>query len=208
MMKHVYLLLAVIFLSACAKEDLIGPAKLKNGQEVEVLVSDRYGAVEDPLLLLPSNKPAEMWLGGFNQREPGYTYRVIAKVVKPAEPLQDSPSYWLEFVKVVSKEKVSVTVPFELALIQTIVPGGPFIKLRKEGDRYLMDDKVSLRAANNEVKDQLEEIWAFNNYLSESWKNTNTVPPMKWEAIKATVTHDPQQFGKAYLVSKIEFKAR
>lgn len=208
MMKHVYLLLAVIFLSACAKEDLIGPAKHKNGQEVEVLVSDRYGAVKDPLLLLPSNKPAEMWLGGFSEREPGYTYRVIAKVVKPAEPLQDSPSYWLEFVKVVSKEKVSVTVPFELALIQTIVPGGPFIKLRKEGDRYLMDDKVSLRAANNEVKDQLEEIWAFNNYLSESWKNTNTVPPMKWEAIKATVTHDPQQFGKAYLVSKIEFKAR
>lgn len=207
MMKHVYLLLAVILLSACAKEDLIGPAKLKNGQEVEVLVSDRYGAVDDPLLLLPSNKPAEMSLAGFSEREPGYTYRVIAKVVKPAEPLQDAPSYWLEFVKVITKEKVKVTVPFELALIQTIVPGGPFIRVRKEGDRYHLDDKVVLTSANDQVKDQLEEIWAFNNFLFESWQNTKTVPPMKWKAIKATVTHDPQNFGKSYMVSKIDFTA-
>jgi hypothetical protein len=199
MMKHVYLLLAIILLSACAKEDLIGPAKLKNGQEVEVLVSDQYGAVDDPLLLLPSNKPAEMSLAGFSEREPGYTYRVKAKVVKPAETLQDAPSYWLEFVKVITKEKV--------ALIQTIVPGGPFIRVRKEGDRYQLDDKVLLTSATNQVKDQLEEIWTFNNQLFESWQNTNTVPPMKWKAIKATVTHDPQNFGKAYLVSKIEFTA-
>jgi hypothetical protein len=206
-MKHVYLILAVIFLSACAKEDLIGPAKLKNGQEVEVLVSDRYGAIEDPLLLLPSNKPAGMSLAGFSEREPGYTYRVRAKVVRPAEPLQDAPSYWLEFVKVITKEKVTVAVPFDLALIQTIVPGGPFIRLRKEGGKYYLDDKVMLTAANNQVNDQLEEILAFNNYLFESWENTKTVPPMKWKAVKAIVTHDPQNFGKSYLVSKIEFTA-
>lgn len=207
MMKYLYLLLAVVFLSACAKEELIGPAKLKNGQEVEVLVSDRYGAMDDPLLLLPSNKPAEMSLAGFSEREPGYTYRVRAKVVKPAEPLMDGPSYWLNFVKVVTKEKVVVSVPFDLALIQSLVPGGPFIRLRKEDGKFYMDDKVMLTYANDEVRNQLEEIWAFNNFIFESWQNTKTVPPMKWKAISATVTHDAQQFGKAYLVSKIEFKA-
>jgi hypothetical protein len=205
MMKYIYLLMAVTFLSACSKEELIGPSKLKNGEEVEILVSDRYGTVDDPVRLLPSNKPAEMSLAGFMEREPGYNYRVKARVVKPAEPPQDSPAYWLEFIKVVGKEKSNITAPFALALIQSFVPGGPIIRLRKEADKYYFDDKLTLSYANEEVRQQLEEIWTFNKSIYESWENTKTVPPMKWKAIIATVTHDPQLFGKAYLISKIEF---
>ncbi len=205
MMKYIYLLMAVIFFSACSKEELIGPSKLKNGQEVEVSVSDRYGTTDDPVLLLPSNKPAEMSLLGFMEREPGYNYRVKAKVIKPAEPPQDGSAYWLEFIKVLSKEKTNNNAPFELALIQSYVPGGPIIRLRKQADKYFFDDKVTLSYANEQVRQQLEEIWSFNKSLLESWQDTKTVPAMKWKAIKATVTHDPQLFGKAYLISEIKF---
>lgn len=204
-MKYIYLLMAVTFLSACSKEELIGPSKLKNGQEVEVSVSDRYGTTDDPVLLLPSNKPAEMSLLGFMEREPGYHYRVKAKVIKPAEPPQDGSAYWLEFIQVLGKERTNTNAPFELALMQSFVPGGPIIRLRKEADKYYFDDKLMLSYANEEVRQQLEEIWTFNKSLLESWQDTKTVPPMKWKAIKARVTHDPQLFGKAYLISEIQF---
>lgn len=204
-MKYFQLLFAVFFLTACSKEDLIGPSKLQPGQEVEVAVSDRYGAIEDPLLLLPSNKPAEMSLAGFMNREPGYNYRVKAKLVKPAEPPQDGAAYWLEFIEVLRKEKNATNVPFDLAVIQSFVPGGPIIRLTKAGDKYYFDDKVTFTYANNEVRYQLEEIWLHKKALYESWQSTKTMPSMKWKAIKATVSHDPQHFGKSYLVSKIEF---
>jgi hypothetical protein len=204
-MKRIFLVIAILFILACSKDDLVGPSKLKNGQEVEVFVGHQYAAINEPLLLIPSNKPAEMSLYNFNDREPGYNYRVKAKVVKPAEPLQDAPSYWLEFVKVLSKEKSTTNEPFEIALIQSYLPGGPIIMLRKKDATYYYNDKLTLTYANMEVKKQLDEIAEFNDALTKSWEESKTIPAMKWQAIKATVTHDPQNFGKSYLVSRIEF---
>ena len=205
MMKYIYLLIAVTFLSACSKEELIGPLKLKNGEEVELVVSDRYGTTDDQVRLLRSNQPAEMSLLGFIEREPGYNYQVKAKVVKTDEPPQDGSAYWLEFISVLKKEKTNTNAPFTLALIQSFVPGGPIIRLRKEADKYHFEDRLMLTYANEEVRQQLEEVWTFNKSRYETWQNNKTVPPMRWKGIKATVTHDPELFGKAYLISKIEF---
>jgi hypothetical protein len=205
MKKYIYLLIVATILTACSKEELIGPLKLKNGEEVQVSVSDRYGTTDEQVRLLPSNQPAEMPLLGFVAREPGYNYQVKAKVVKPAEPPQDGSAYWLEFISVLKKEKTNINAPFTLALLQSFVPGGPIIRLRKEADKYYFDDRLMLTYANEEVRQQLEEIWTFNKSIYESWQNNKTVPPMKWKGIKAIVTHDPELFGKAYRISKIEF---
>lgn len=77
--------------------------------------------------------------------------------------------------------------------------------LRKKDATYYYNDKVSLTYTNDEVKKQLKEIWEFNDYLFNTWQETKTVPAMKWKSIKATVIHDPQNFGKSYLVSHIDF---
>ncbi|WP_257669998.1 hypothetical protein [Parapedobacter tibetensis] len=205
-MKHIYLLFAILVLAACSKEEVHGPWNLKNGQEVEVLVSHRYGAIGDQLLLLPRNEPGSMHLSGFTEREPGYNYRVKARMVAPEVPAMDGPAYHLEFIGVVSEEKYEGNEPFEIALIQSHVPGGPVIMLRKQDGHYhFIPERLTLTHANEEVGSQLEEIWQHNNELLENYQTHGTPPVIKWRAIKATVTHDPENFGKSYLVSHIEF---
>lgn len=65
----------------CSKEDTYGPWELKDGQEVELLVSHRYGAIGDIPLLLPQNASPQLALSAFDEREPSYNYRVKAKMV-------------------------------------------------------------------------------------------------------------------------------
>jgi hypothetical protein len=206
-MKCFYLLLAVLILAACSKEKVYGPLKLKNGQEVEVLVSHRYGSIDDQILVLPQNASPQMPLSGFTDREPGYNYRVKAKMVAAqGPPMQDGgPADNLQFISVISKEKYDGNTPFKLALIQSYVPGGPVIMLRKQDGQYhFIPEKITLTYADDEVRKQLEEIWQYNEALQEDYLNGGTLV-MKWRTITATATHDPEKFGKAYLVSHIEF---
>jgi len=55
------------------------------------------------------------------------------------------------------------------------------------------------------VKDQLEEIWQNVLEIRENWEANHQSGRPKWKSIRATVTHDPGNFGKAYLVQRIEF---
>ena len=80
-MKYIYLLFSLFVFSACSKEEGYGSFNLKDGQEVELLISHRYGAVGDIPLLLPKNESPQLPISGFDEREPGYTYRVKAKMV-------------------------------------------------------------------------------------------------------------------------------
>lgn len=93
-MKYIYLLLTVIVISACSKDD-IGPMGLKHGQEVEAIIDHRYEAIDDRPLLLPNREPAEYRINGFNGREPRYTYKVKARVhldrSDPAHPRRSLP---------------------------------------------------------------------------------------------------------------------
>ncbi|MGN7989630.1 hypothetical protein ACTJKC_19955 [Pedobacter sp. 22226] len=202
MKKLTVLFLAISFLS-CKKEEVYGPLKLKNGQEVELLVDHRYGADQDLLLKLPEKELAGSSLAGFDQREAGYTYRVKAKFYHDDNPPQDASSDSFIFTKIVSKEQYKGTESFDIQLITSYVPGGPVIKLSKTGnDYYFVPDKLQLTYANSTVQAQLEEIYQNALEVRNNWK-TGQLP--KWKAIKATVTHDPQKFGKAYLVQQIQF---
>lgn len=94
-MKHLCLLFAVLFFATCSKDERYSPWNLKNGQEVEVQVSHRYGAMDDQLMLLPQGQPAQMSLYSFADREPGYNYQVKARMVVPKVPPADGPAYIL-----------------------------------------------------------------------------------------------------------------
>lgn len=205
-MKYVPLIFFVLFLSACSKQELYGPFKLKNGQEVELLVDHRYSAVDESLLILPQNKPAEMFLSGFQDRKPGYIYRVKARLNANPNPPQDGPDKWFDFVRVVSEEKYQGNEPFEIMLIKSYVIQGPTIFLHKADDKYqYIQDKLELTYTSQEVKGQLEEIWQNALEIRERWELNREQSDPKWKSIKATVTHDPNNFGKAYLVQRIDF---
>lgn len=201
MKKLLVFLFALCFIS-CKKEAGYGPLKLKDGQQVELLVDHRLGSDKDILLKLPENEQAGASLADFSQREPGYTYRIKAVFHYNENPPADGPSYYYEFLNVISKEQYKGSESFDIQLIVSYVPGGPVIRLNKQGSDYFFSDKIQFTIANATVGNQLAEIWQNVQEVRANWK-TGQLP--KWKAIKATVIHDPQQFGKAYLVQKIEF---
>jgi hypothetical protein len=205
-MKYLYVLLSVVFLSACKKDEVYGPYKLKNGQEVELLVSHRYAAINDPLMILPQNEPVALSIHGFEQRKPGYVYRVKAKFNVEANPPQDASDRWFNLTEVISEEKYQGNETFDIALIKSYIPGGPFISMRKiEGKYVYIQDKLELTYANETVKNQLEEISSFLEEAYKNWEKSKEMTEPKWKSIKATVTHDPDKFGTAYLVQHMEF---
>jgi len=206
MMKYLSLIFFVLFLSACSKDEVYGPFKLKNGQEVELLVDHRYASVNESLLILPQNKPAEMSLRGFDARKPGYNYRVKARLNVNPNPPQDGPDRWFNFIGVISEEKYQGNEPFEIMLIKSYIPGGPVIILRKTNGKYeYIEDKLELTYASQALKDQLEEIWQNALEIGANWEVNHQQSNPKWKFIKATVSHDPANFGKAYLVQRIDF---
>jgi hypothetical protein len=203
-MKKIILIVAVFCLAACKKENVYGPAHLRNGQEVELLVDHRYAADQDALLILPERVDAGASLVGFPQREPGYSYRIKARFSHDDNPPADGSSDAFEFISVISRDKYQGTEPFTVPLIVSYVPGGPFIRIGKIGnDYYLIQDNIQLTYTDPTVAAQLEEIWQQASYIRANWQIVNKP---KWTAIKATVIHDPQKFGKAYLVQRLEFK--
>lgn len=202
MKKLLFLFLMFAFIS-CKKSERYGPLNLKNGEEVELLVSHRYGADNDLLLKLPGNVDAGASLSGFDEREPGYSYRVKARFNRDEVPLQDGPEYYFVFEKILSKEQYKGNESFPVQLITSYVPGGPVIRLSKTGtDYYMIPGKLQLTYANSTIQNELEEIWL---NVQEIRANVLNGQRPKWKAIKATVVHDPQKFGKAYLVQQIQF---
>ena len=196
------LLFIAVALISCKKEKF-GPLKLKDGQQVELLVDHRYGSDQEQLLKLPENIPAQTSLSGFNEREPGYTYRVKATFHNEKNPPQDGPSNYFTFEEVISKEQYKGNESFDVQLITAYVPGGPVIRLGKTGSEYyFIPDKLQLTYANDNVHNQLEEIWQNAQEIRANWPSTQSP---KWKAIKVTVVHDQQKFGKAYLVNQIQF---
>ncbi|MEQ7801382.1 hypothetical protein ABDJ41_16435 [Pedobacter sp. ASV1-7] len=205
-MKYLYLLFAMLFFSSCSKEEVYGPFKLKNGQEVELVVDHRYGSANDNLLILPQNEVIGLSLHGFPERKPGYTYRVKAKFNINLNPPQDASDRWFNFTKVISEERYIGDESFDILLIKSYIPGGPFIDMGKIDDQYIyIKDKLELTYASQTVKDQLEEIWQHSLEMRQKWEETKQTPTPKWRSIKATVKHDLTKFGKAYLVQHIEF---
>jgi hypothetical protein len=202
-MKNLFILFIAFAFVSCKKEPVYGPLKLKNGQEVELIVDHRYGADQEQLLKFPENIDAGAYIGGFDQREPGYIYHVKARFKRDEVPLQDGPEYGFVFEKVISKVQYKGNESFSIQLITSYVPGGPVIRLGKTGSEYsFIPDKIQLTFANSTIQNELEKIWLNAQEVRANWQSHQQP---KWKAIKATVTHDPQKFGKAYLVQQIQF---
>ncbi|MCC8409953.1 DUF4377 domain-containing protein [Mucilaginibacter sp. UR6-1] len=202
-MKKLILLFIAVSLFSCKKEAVYGPLKLKNGQEVELLVDHRYGADQDILLTANTKKPAEAVLAGFENREPGYSYKVKARFHYEENPPADGSSYWYDFVSIVSKDQYKGDEPFTIQLIYHYGFGGPVIRLNKVDNDYYFTPEIQFTYADNHTGSQLAEIWA--NAQDMRNNHSQTIQEPKWKAIKATVKHDPQRFGKAYLVQSIQF---
>lgn len=208
-MKHFYLFIVILAIGACSTENTYGPFKLKEGQEVELLVSHRYGAIDDTPLLLPQNQPPGFPLSPFD-REPGYNYKVKAKMVPYNGPaiMDGGPSDVLQYVKTISKEKYQGNESFMLDLIRNPGFGTPIIVLFKESGKYWFgfgSDKTQLTYNNSDIESKLEEIWQHFEEIKRGYQAGQTRVGLKWKSIRATVTHDPADFGKAYRLSKIEF---
>jgi len=208
-MKYLYLFFAFFMLTSCSKEEGYGPFHLKDGQEVELLVDHRYGSVDDTPLLLPQNESPQLPLSGFEEREAGYTYRVKAKMVayKGAQVMDGGPMSHLKFIEVISKEKHEGNEPFDLSLVWSVIPGPNRVWLMKEEGKYMYilrdGSRMQLTYADEKVGGKLEEIWEFNKEIFR-YDSSPSEKGSKWQSIRATVTHDPDNFGKAYLVSHIE----
>lgn len=205
-MRNAFLIFAAVFLSACTKEKTFGPWKLKDGQQIEVMVSHRYGAVDDRLTLVSHSDAADIALHGFGDRQPGYNYRILARMVVPSVPPQDGPTYWMEFVSVLSSEKYEENQPFIIELVHSSRFGGSYISLIKDqGQYHFIPEKITLTSADVQVNVQLEQIWEHNRQILEIQQALGSTPKIKWRSVRARVTHDVAQFGKSYLVSEIAF---
>lgn len=205
-MKHLYFFLAALLFTACSKDETYGPLKLKDGQEVELLISHRYHSVNDEPLVMPHKASPQMSLYNFSEREPGYNYRVKAKMTAYTGPLmQDGgPTDHLTFIEVISKEKYEGNESFEIDLIQSYIPGGPKIMLFKEDGKYIFLNNIQLTCKDNDVEAELEKIWEQQKEIQQNYKN-NMSSRSPWRSIRATVSHDPDNFSKAYLVHSLKF---
>jgi len=130
---------------------------------------------------------------------------VKAKMVAEKVPPQDGSAYHLEYIETTGKQKYEGTESFDLELIQSYVPGGPMIVLLKEEGKYWFHSNIQLTYNDVEIGSQLEEIWQHREEIQQNYKDKIYTEP-KWRSIRATVSHDSDNFGKAYMVSHIEFK--
>jgi hypothetical protein len=205
-MKQLFFFFLLLSVLSCKKDEKYAPLDLKNGEVVELLVDHRYRAVNEQLLLLPQGRNAELSIDGFDERKPGYTYRVKAKFHFEKEPPMDASDRWFDFISVVKEEKYQATDSFEIALIQSPGFGGPMIVLQKTGNQYYyLNNQIQLTYTSQNVQNQLEEIWQNAVAVQQSYQSSTPIRSLKWKTVKATVTHDPANFSKAYLVSGIQF---
>lgn len=197
-MRYLYLFTTALMLFSCAKDDTFDPKKPKNGQIVELFVDHYYYVGNQRTFVIPDYEQGSLY--GFVERDLGYTYKVKARVNAPEEPPQDGPSYWFDFMETIQQEKYQGNETFTIPLIASLVPGGPFIALIKE-DGVFHYGGILLRPVDAEVEEQLEEIWQHRLELTQNFSGGK----MTWEAIEATAKHDPDNYGKGYLIQQIAF---
>ncbi|SEL72715.1 hypothetical protein SAMN04488505_102957 [Chitinophaga rupis] len=181
---------------ACSK-DKFDPSDPKNGQEVEVFL-DHYTTGGDSRIFLNTDKKELVYtyVNNFPEREMGYMYVIKAIVVKPKEPLQDGPSYWLEYKKTIHRDKYQGLDTFALPLFGAAGPFSYFC-LRKEADKYYYNS-YPLTPFNDQVKADFETA------LEQGPPLLNTASPGR-STMTLRVQHDPNNYSKGYRVYKVTF---
>lgn len=209
MMRNVFILFIVLaVITACCKDEF-NPLKPKNGQKAELFL-DHYVDVKDERVLLWRQKESSrMGLAGFGERELGYTYRVKAKVyVSEQLVMDDGVNSWFEFDRLISKEKYTNEDSFEISLVNPIgFYSGGDLAIKKEGDQFSYGDYgYSLRFVNEEDKVKIDGILLRGGERVESAEDYLVFQEyMRKMDLKAVVTHDPNNYGKGYLVHALKF---
>lgn len=205
-MRKLFIIFITISLAACSKDEF-NPSKPKNGQKAELFI-DHYSDVRDRrVFLLPDRTPSPLSLGGFEGREPGYTYKVKAKVyISPQVVMDDGVNSWFEYVEVISKEKYTGTESFEIGLVYPWgFESGGGLAVSKEGERFKYGGGGNLRAANEAIKQQLESFISREKEIGNTGDYREYREYLRKLALRAVVSHDPENWGKGYLVHEIKY---
>jgi len=206
-MHKLILLLIAFSLAACSKDEF-NPSNPKNGQKAELFV-DHYSDVRNQMVfLLPKREPSPLSLGGFEERELGYTYKVKAKVYKSPQPvMDDGANSWFEYTEVISKERCTGTESFEIGLVYPLgFESGGGLAVRKESDHFKYGGGGNLRPADAEIKQQLEDFISKEKEIGNSEEYREYREYMSKLALRAVVSHDPENWGSGYLVHEIRYK--
>ena len=83
---------------------------------------------------------------------------------------------------------------------------GPLLNILKtKDDKYYFEgEKLILKPLNTEAAAELATLWQEQLDLEAQWKANQSAVP-KWHMVTARVKHDPENFGKAYIVEKLTF---
>jgi len=194
-MKHFYLLLSAAFLFAACSKDKFDPSKPKDGQEVEVFL-DHYTTAGDPRIFhTDRDHSLYTYLHKFDEREIGYTYVIKARVVVSPPSWQDSPSYTLDYIKTLAKEKYQGKDTFALPLFGWTGGGSDAFFLRKDAGKYSYLG-FQLTPADATVQQDLDTA------LVKGPPMTTSAGP--WTAFKVFVQHDPANYTKGYIVHRVQ----
>lgn len=213
-MRNLLILFMALSFVACKKDDF-DPLKPKHGQKAELFL-DHYRDVNNQMVFLwPEGGPSPLPLREFDERQPGYVYKVRAKVVVSEHEIADGPNSWFELVEVISKEKYAGEESFEIGLIAGDLFGS-YLSLRQE-DGQLVYGKLLLNPVNEEVKLQLEAYVQENERMYEEMIDAKEEDKqlayqrydeyqeyLRGLALKAVVSHDPENWGKGYLVHSLK----
>ena len=193
-MKHLFLLLTITLLFAACSKDKFDPSKPKDGQVVDLFV-DHYISGSDARIFLNSNRNERLGTAveDFTTRELGYTYVIKAKVVAPAQPPIDGPSYWFSYVETIRKDKYEGQDTITLPIYGAVGPY-PAVFVRKETDKYLYTGG-ELAPFNDAVKANLDSAIAKARVLLMQ------SPPAKPGALY--VKHNPDNYAKSYIVYRV-----
>lgn len=208
----------VMGLTACEKTSEWG---FRNGETVNLTVGPHQGSTDDRLIVTKTKESTDMKLHDF-PRIPGYTYNVRAKFVILDNPPMDGSCCHFKFVKVLKKTKYNGNDVFKIQLIRSTLPDGDAILINKTEDGVFQFSypSITLIPTDDIIKGKLEEMnveaarvaAAFKQVLQSidpidvSDPKFNTI--LKWKHIIATVRHDPNNFGSAYIVEDISFTNR
>lgn len=206
-MRNLLILFIALSFVAC-KKDEFNPLKPKHGQKAELFL-DHYRDVNDQRVFLwPEGGPSPLSLREFNEREPGYIYKVKAKVVVSKHEIADGPNSWFELVEVISKEKYENDETFEIGLIAGTLFGS-YLSIKEEEGRLLYGGLV-LNPIDEEVKQQLKAYIQQNEQIrTEVTETKNQEKYSEYQdylrklILKAVVSHDPENWGKGYLVHSL-----
>jgi hypothetical protein len=193
-MKHFYLLLTIMLLFAACEKDEFDPSKPKNGEVAELYV-DHYISGSDDRIFLNANRNEHLSAGvkNFTGRQLGYTYVIRTRVVVPAQPLQDGPSYWFEYVQTLHEEKYQGQDTLTLPIYGAVGPF-PAVFVRKDTDQYFYSG-AQLAPVNDAVKANLDTAIAKAQVL------LTQSTPAKPGALY--VKHNPDNYGKSYIVYRV-----